>query len=110
MPGVVPGIHVDHSGGMAGGWIYIMTNRPNGTLYVGVTSGLPRRVYEHRERLLDGFTKRYGRKTLVYYETFDDIRIAIQREKTIKHWSRAWKVNLIIAKNPDWLDLHDTLA
>ena len=95
---------------MAGGWLYIVTNKANGTLYVGVTSNLPRRIYEHREGLVDGFTKRHGLKRLVYYERFDDIRDAIQREKTIKHWSRAWKVGRIVAINPDWADLYDTLA
>ena len=87
-----------------------MTNKPNGILYVGVTSDLARRVYEHREGLLDGFTKRYGLKRLVYYERFDDIRDAIQREKTVKHWSRAWKVNMILMKNPEWADLYGELA
>jgi putative endonuclease len=95
---------------MSGGWLYIMTNKPNGILYVGVTSDLARRVYEHREGLLDGFTKRYGLKRLVYYERFDDIRDAIQREKTVKHWSRAWKVNVILMKNPEWADLYGELA
>ena len=71
-----------------GGWIYIMTNRRNGTLYVGVASDLPRRAYQHREGLIDGFTKRYGLKMLVYYEQHADIRSAIAREKTIKHWPR----------------------
>jgi putative endonuclease len=94
---------------MASGWVYFMTNRRNGILYVGVTSNLPRRAFEHREGLVDGFTKRYGLKKLVYYEQFDDIRIAIQREKTIKHWPRAWKVRLIHSMNPNWNDLYDTL-
>ena len=94
---------------MAGGYIYIVTNRRNGTLYVGVTSNLQRRAYEHRQGLVDGFTKRYGLKTLVYYEVFDDIRTAIQREKTMKHWSRAWKVRLVHAMNPEWNDLYETL-
>lgn len=111
MPALVAGIHVGHSAdSMAGGWLYIMTNKSNGTLYVGVTSNLPRRVYEHREGLLDGFTKRYGLKRLVYYEPFGDIRYAIQREKTVKHWPRAWKVNLIVAGNPTCADLYGELA
>jgi putative endonuclease len=95
---------------MAGGWIYFMTNRRNGILYVGVTGNLPRRVFEHREGLVEGFTKRYGLKKLVYAEQFDDIQYAIQREKTIKHWPRAWKVRLIHATNPNWNDLYDTLV
>ena len=86
-----------------------MTNRRNGILYAGVTGDLPRRVYEHREGLVDGFTKRHGLKMLVYYEQFDDIRSAIQREKNIKHWPRAWKVRLINKMNPEWNDLYDTL-
>jgi putative endonuclease len=94
---------------MRGGWVYFMTNRRNGVLYAGVTSNLPRRAFEHREGLIEGFTKRYGLKMLVYHEHFDDIGDAIQREKTIKHWPRAWKVRLIHAMNPDWQDLYDTL-
>ena len=90
---------------MHGGWVYIMTNRPNGTLYVGVTSDLPRRTHEHREGLVDRFTKRYGLKSLVYAERHDTIELAIQREATVKHWPRAWKVRLIVADNPDWRDL-----
>jgi putative endonuclease len=68
---------------------------------------LPRRAYEHREGLVEGFTKRHGLKILVYAERFDDIRDAIQREKNIKHWRRAWKVRLIHAMNPEWDDLYD---
>jgi putative endonuclease len=94
---------------MAGGFVYIMTNRRNGILYVGVTSNLPSRAYQHREGVVDGFTKRYGLKLLVYYESFDDIRLAIQREKTMKHWPRAWKVRLIHEMNPQWNDLSATL-
>ena len=95
---------------MQGGWIYIVTSRPNGTLYVGVTSDLARRAWEHREGILDGFSKRYGLKRLVYFERHDDIRSAIQREKNIKHWPRAWKVRLIVANNPNWADLYHQLA
>ena len=93
-----------------GGWVYIMTNRPNGTLYVGVTSDLARRVYEHREGLIDGFTKRYGLKRLVYFEPFDSIKDAIQRESNMKHWPRAWKARLILDANPGWADLCESLA
>ena len=95
---------------MRGGWVYIMTNRPNGVLYTGVTSDIARRVYEHREGLVSGFTKRYSLKRLVYMERYERIADAIQREKNIKHWSRAWKVGLIIAGNPDWNDLYDTIT
>ncbi len=95
---------------MQGGWVYVMTNLPNGTLYVGVTSDLARRVWEYRQGVADGFTKRYGLKRLVFVERHEDIRAAIQREKNIKHWSRAWKVRLILAANPDWSDLYDQIA
>jgi putative endonuclease len=95
---------------MQGGWVYIVTNRPNGTLYVGVTSDLARRAWEHREGVAEGFTKRYGLKRLVYAERHEDIRIAIQRERNLKHWRRAWKVRLILADNPDRNDLYDQLA
>jgi putative endonuclease len=94
---------------MTGGWVYMMTNRPNGTLYVGVTSDLARRVWEHREGLADGFTKRDGLKQLVYVERFDDIATAIQREKTLKHWVRAWKVRVVEKDHPNWDDLYDRL-
>lgn len=99
-----------HDTSMYGGWTYIMTNRPNGTLYVGVTSDLARRAWEHREGVADGLTKRYGLKRLVYYERYEDIRTAIQREKNLKHWPRAWKVRLILADNPNWEDLYERLA
>jgi putative endonuclease len=87
-----------------------MTNRPNGILYVGVTSDLAQRAWQHRDGLVDGFTKRYGLKRLVHVERYDDIRAAIQREKNLKHWSRAWKVRLILEQNPEWRDLYDDLA
>jgi putative endonuclease len=93
-----------------GGWVYIMTNRRNGTLYLGVTSSLSLRGWQHRTGLVEGFTKRYGLTRLVYYERFEDIRDAIQREKTMKHWPRAWKVRLIHSLNPDWDDLYETLS
>jgi putative endonuclease len=87
----------------------MMTNRPNGTLYVGVTSDLARRAWEHREGQVDGFTKKYGLRRLVFVERHDDIGAAIQRETSIKRWPRAWKVNLILAQNPDWDDLYERL-
>jgi putative endonuclease len=86
-----------------------MTNRRSGTLYLGVTGDLARRAFEHREGLIPGFTKQYGLKRLVWYERFESIRDAIQREKTMKHWPRAWKVRLIHGMNPDWDDLYETL-
>ena len=94
---------------MAGGYVYILASAQNGILYVGVTSDLVRRVYQHRNGLVPGFTKKYGVKRLVYFEQYEDIQTAIQREKNIKHWSRAWKVGLILAGNPEWNDLYDTI-
>jgi putative endonuclease len=81
----------------------------NGSLYVGVTSDLARRVWEHREGLADGHTKRYGLKRLVYAEHHEEIVRAIQREKNIKHWPRTWKVVLILKTKPDWNDLYESL-
>ena len=90
--------------------VYIVTNRPNGTLYTGVTNNLARRVWEHREGMADGFTKRYGLKRLVFVERHADIRTAIQRERNMKHWPRTWKVRLILAANPNWDDLYNRLV
>ena len=95
---------------MADGWVYIITNRPNGTLYVGVTDNLARRIWEHRQDVVEGFTKRYGLKRLVYAEHHGDIRLARQREQNIKHYPRAWKVRLIVVNNPNRGDLYDRLA
>jgi putative endonuclease len=94
---------------MAAGWVYFMTNRANGILYVGVTDNLPRRAWEHREGVVEGFTKRYGLKRLVYFEQYDDIRHARQREQNLKHYTRAWKVRLILLNNPKWDDLYEQL-
>lgn len=94
---------------MKGGWVYIMTNRPHGTLYVGVTSDLARRAWEHRDGVVEGFTKRYGLKQFVYAERHDEIERAIQREKRIKRRPRAWKIDLIREANPTWQDLYETL-
>lgn len=91
------------------GWVYILTNRPNGVLYTGVTSDLIRRVTEHRAGQIAGFTQRYGLKQLVYFERHDDILAAIAREKAIKEWKRAYKTRLIMAGNPDWDDLYPGL-
>jgi putative endonuclease len=110
MAGLVPAIHVLHDLPMRAGYVYFLTNRPNGILYIGVTSTLIQRVHQHRIGAVEGFSRRYGLKRLVYFETYDDIRIAIQREKNIKHWSRAWKVRLVLAHNPQWQDLYESLA
>lgn len=86
--------------------VYIVADRMRGTLYIGVTSDLIRRVWEHREGVLPGFTKRYGLKRLVWHESFEDMSNAIQREKSLKRWPRQWKINLIERENPHWDDLY----
>ena len=88
------------------GYVYIMTNRKDGTLYIGVTSDLTKRVYEHKEGAAAGFTKQYNLKTLVYFEQHDEISLALQREKNLKHYVRQWKVELIEKQNPEWRDLY----
>ena len=91
-------------------YVYIMASKRNGTLYVGVTNNLARRVHEHRTGSADGFTKKYEVKRLVWFETHNDIEAAISREKTIKRWPRKYKLNVIEQKNPDWDDLYETLS
>ena len=91
-------------------YVYIMASRRNGTLYIGVTNDLVRRVYKHREGVVDGFTKRHGVKMLVYFEALDGIEQAIQREKTMKRWTRAWKLNQIERANPQWRDLWEEIC
>jgi len=118
MAGLVPAIYefvapssiCRHIYAMDCAWVYIMTNRPNGILYTGVTTHIARRAWEHREGLLPGFTKRYGLKRLVYVESYADIQSAIQREHNMKHWPRTWKVRLILVTNPQWDDLYDSLV
>jgi putative endonuclease len=90
--------------------VYVLASKPGGTLYVGVTNNLIRRVYEHREGLAESFTKRHGVKMLVYFEAHETIEAALQREKNIKHWSREWKIDLIVADNPNWRDLYDEIV
>lgn len=87
-----------------------MANRRNGTLYIGVTNDLVRRVYEHKNDLVDGFTKKYGIHLLVYYEMGEEKDGALWREKDLKSWHRAWKIRLIEEKNPEWKDLYDELV
>jgi len=94
---------------MAAYWVYLLTNNPRSTLYVGVTNDLVRRVYEHREGLVKGFTQRYGLKMLVHFEQYDTPYDAIQREKNIKHWPRLWKLQLIESSNPQWRDLYNDI-
>ena len=90
-------------------FVYIMTNKKNGILYVGVTNNLLRRVYEHKNNMIIGFTSRYNLHYLVYYETVEDINSAIKREKQLKAWNRDWKIKLIEKNNPDWRDLYEEL-
>lgn len=87
--------------------VYIMASRRNGTLYIGVTSDLPKRAYEHREGLIDGFASRYGCKLLVWFEQHQQMHTAITREKQLKLFRRAWKIALIEKNNPHWRDLFD---
>jgi putative endonuclease len=92
-----------------GGWVYIMTNRPDGTLYIGVTSDLMTRASQHRAGETRGFTQTYWLRQLVYYERHEEIVDAIGREKVLKKWRRAWKVDLIQTMNPEWHDLYDSI-
>jgi putative endonuclease len=91
-------------------FVYILASRIGGTLYVGVTNDLIRRVFEHKSKFVRGFTKRYDVVRLVYYEQHDDIEEAILREKRLKKWNRAWKVRLIEEKNPNWVDLYPEIV
>jgi putative endonuclease len=91
-------------------WVYILANRPGGAIYVGMTNDLVRRIFEHRNELIPGHTKRYGIKRLVYFEEHATAPLAIQREKNIKHWPREWKIDLIVAMDPEWRDLYDDIA
>ena len=96
-------------GAPTGGFVYILASQRNGTLYIGITSDLARRIYEHREDLIDGFTRAYGLKLLVHVERFDEIVTAIAREKAMKKWLRLWKLDLIERGNPDWDDLWERI-
>ncbi|MGO9146999.1 MAG: GIY-YIG nuclease family protein [Desulfomonilia bacterium] len=91
-------------------YVYILSTKRNGTLYVGVTSDLIKRIYEHKQDLINGFTKRYQVHMLVYYEVHNDISEAIIREKQIKKWNRQWKLRLIEEMNPDWRDLYQEIT
>jgi len=88
-------------------FVYILTNKSNRVLYIGVTNDLERRMYEHRNKMVDGFTKRYNLTKLVYFEETSDVRSAIEREKQLKNWHRDWKINLINQFNPNWNDLSE---
>ena len=86
--------------------VYLLANKRNGTLYLGVTSDLIKRVWEHKNALIEGFTKKYGIKMLVYYEIHENVEGAITREKQIKKWQRSWKLKMREEKNPEWRDLY----
>lgn len=90
-------------------YVYILASKRNGTLYIGITSDLIKRVWEHKNKLAIGFTEEYGVDKLVYYEVHNDVENAITREKRIKKWNRAWKLRLIEEKNPDWNDLFEEI-
>ncbi len=89
--------------------VYITTNRENKVLYIGVTSNLPKRIYEHKNKLVEGFTGKYNADKLVYFEQTEDVNSALRREKQLKNWHRDWKINLINSFNPQWIDLAGTL-
>ena len=103
-----------HSGESRNPWrqpcVYLLTSKPNGTIYVGVTSNLAQRVWQHKNDSVEGFTQRYGVHTLVWYEAHDTMESAIMREKAIKAWKRVWKLELIEKTNPRWRDLYEELA
>ncbi|HRK25516.1 MAG TPA: GIY-YIG nuclease family protein [Beijerinckiaceae bacterium] len=90
-------------------WVYMLSSKPNGTLYIGVTNDLGRRVYEHKTKAVRGFTADYDVSMLVWYESHADINEAIAREKMLKKWRRGWKIRLILEMNPEWDDLYQTL-
>ena len=89
--------------------VYILSSKFNGTLYIGVTNNLIKRVYEHKNNLVEGFTKKFKIHNLVYFEEFNDIKEAILKEKQLKRWKRTWKINLIEKDNPKWKDLYQDL-
>jgi len=90
--------------------VYILASKRNGTLYIGITNDLIKRIYEHKQNIIDGFTKQYNIHSLVYYEITNSIEEAIKREKQLKKWERNWKLSLIEKNNPEWKDLYDDLT
>jgi putative endonuclease len=90
--------------------VYILTNKRNGTLYIGVTSDLANRIWEHKNNMVEGFTKKYNLHRLVWYELHDDMESAIIHEKRLKEYKRSWKLKLIESMNPDWQDLYDSIV
>ena len=91
-------------------YVYIITNKNNNVLYIGVTNNLVRRIYEHKNHLLDGFSAKYNVEKLVYYERYNDEITAIQREKNLKHYTKKWKIDLINKFNPEWKDLYSDIV
>jgi putative endonuclease len=91
-------------------YVYLLASKPHGTLYVGVTSDLARRIFVHKQKLIPGFTERYSVDRLVWFEGHDTVEEAIRREKRIKEWKRDWKINLIESDNPRWIDLYPSLS
>lgn len=89
--------------------VYIIASKRNGTIYIGVTSNLKKRIWEHKEKLVEGFTKKYGVDKLVYFEQTENVHSAIQRERQLKKWNREWKLNLIEKENPKWEDLYNKI-
>lgn len=90
-------------------YVYILANKRNGTLYIGVTSDIIKRVWQHKEKITKGFTSKYNVDKLVYYEQFNEINLAINREKLLKEYKRKWKLDLIESNNPEWLDLYEQI-
>lgn len=91
-------------------FVYILAKERNSTFYVGMTSNLPKRIWEHKNEVADGFTRKYGVKTLVYFEIYNDPKQAIKREKRLKKWPRTWKISVIEDMNPEWSDLYDDIC
>ena len=110
MAGLVPAIPLRQHSAMPDYYLHLLASRPGGALYVGVTNDLIRRVAQHKSGKIPGHTKRYGIDRLVYFEVYDDVRHALQREKNIKHWPRAFKTRLIAENNPAWNDLYHEVA
>lgn len=95
---------------MKKGFVYLLASKKNGTLYIGVTSDLIKRIFEHKNSVIPGFTNKYNVKRLVYFEQFPDVKLAIEREKQLKNWNRKWKINLIEKSNSNWDDLYEKIT
>jgi putative endonuclease len=110
MAGLVPAISIRETLRVRQFYVYILASRPGGALYVGVTNNLVRRIYEHKSKMVDGHTRRYKIDRLVYFEIYETAYQAIQRERNIKHWPRAYKTRHIAKENDTWRDLYDDIA